>query len=196
MTKEYYTFIENYTKEGPKYDKKGNYIYKFGAAYKAAEKKIRFAAVFDNEITDSFDIYFFIETIQNFTIKIKDERLFYYKSLFDKKTKRAWEFFEQNSSHIEIIFNDKIEKYYFPIQPANRFVSDVWKNQFLDECKRSSPSEKLTDFLSHVNMLIDQMDHMVCLRTGLYGISVNPSLLETFRLVYLLLAASINTIMF
>merc|ERR1712224_784093 len=70
-----------------------------------------------------------------------------------------------------------------------------WQNKTLDKCKRNSPSEKLTDFLAQVNMLLDQMDHMVKLRTGKYGISVNPNVLVYLRLLYFALALGINVVM-
>jgi hypothetical protein len=142
-----------------------------------------FKRTFDEDVIESFDIYFFIETINSFSLKHCKSR-FYWPHKFNEETKRAWAFFELNSAHIELIFQGNLEKYYFPIQPANRFISEQDKNSFLDGCNRNSPSEKLLDFLSQVNMLLDQMDHMVKLRTGDYGIAVSPKWLSFFRLTH------------
>lgn len=164
------------------------------SAYRKAEKVTKFSDVFDTDLIEAFDIYFFIETINTFSLRYESSR-FYHTSKFSSLQRQAWNFFKTNSAHIEIIFNDNIEKYYFPIQPANNFVDPEWNIKFLDQCKRNSPSEKLTDFQGQVNMLLDQMDHMVKLRTGKYGISIHPNILVIMRLVYFALALGINLIM-
>jgi hypothetical protein len=78
--------------------------------------------VFNEQVSEAFNIFFFIETINNeldaneVTNKYREK-----KKEMEEKEKIAYDVFTANSAHIEIEFNDNLHKVYFMIQPACRY---------------------------------------------------------------------------
>lgn len=121
---------------------------------------------FENDFSEAFEIFFFIQNIE-------DTTGFYKKQLKELKStqKLAYEFFSSNSGQIEIIFQGTIQKVYFMVHPICRFFDANQKKLFLDNVKRDTPNEKITDLMTQAPMMFDRMDHMSLLRTKISFIS-------------------------
>lgn len=71
----------------------------------------------------------------------------------------AYKFFETNSSSIEIVFLEKIERIFFPLQPASTLLSEDEKTDFLDSVRRDTLINKLTDLMSYSQRCLILMDY-------------------------------------
>lgn len=151
-------------------------------------KRLKSKKMWADEIVDAFDIYFLINTIDEVTY-MYTERL----KILSGDEKIAYTFFQENSAHIEIVFNGRIEKYYFVIQPACGYLGDDAKESFMESLNRESPNEKLTDFINKIPILFDTIDMKANLRNSL--IRVHPRLFTTFRFIALMICLTISTIM-
>jgi hypothetical protein len=110
---------------------------------------------FNEKITEMFQTYFFLKSIAD---NLKEE----YEGFFssgDASEQEAIKFFEKNSSKIEVVFLNKLERIYFIIQPASSLLSQEEKNNFLDTVKRDSLNNKLSDLLLHSKRLLILMDY-------------------------------------
>lgn len=132
--------------------------------------KIKNRKTFNEETEEAFDIFFFIQTINDRTSIYKDK----IKELNGLEY-LAYSFFKKHSAHIEIVFKGKsdIHKIYFMIQPACRYLDENEKKYFIDNVKRETPNEKITDFMNQAPRLFDRMDHMSNLRSKCLAVSQN-----------------------
>jgi hypothetical protein len=115
---------------------------------------------FEEEFSEAFQIFFFIQNIE--------ENTGLYKKVLKElkpQQKLAYDFFLQNSGHIELIFQGNIQRIYFMIHPICRFLDDNQKKLFLDNVKRDTPNEKITDFLTQAPSMFDRMDHISILNS-------------------------------
>lgn len=143
--------------------------------------------LFDGEVLEAFDIFFFIQTIEDhsstYTQTIK--RL-------SSKTKEAYDFFTYFCGHIELIFQSRLQKVYFVKHPATMYLNGEDKDLLMNEVRRENINEKLSDFLEGAPPLFDRMDHSFDLdkRCG-----IKPKLLENVRTLAFLVACVINIYM-
>lgn len=143
---------------------------------------------FNSNISKAFNIFFFIETINNATDKYKEKK----KQMKDEH-KVAYDVFTANSAHIEIEFKDQLHKVYFMIQPACRYLDVNKKEQFMDNVNRGTANEKITDLMASTHGMFDVMDHMSNLKVKCPF--VNQSLLQICRDICLIIIAIINFFM-
>ena len=99
-----------------------------------AQAKLANKKYFDEKIISAFNLYFIMNILDGNTGN------FYKYKTFNVSTKRAFDFFKANSAHIEILFEEKIEKIYFPIQPACALLSHNHKFDVMHAVNRESPS--------------------------------------------------------
>ena len=111
------------------------------------------------EFSEAFEIFFFIQNIEDSTGMYK-KRLKELKGL----PRTVLDFFAKNSGHIEIIFQNSIQKVYFMIHPICRFYDANQKRIFLDTVNRDTPNDKITDLMNQAPMIFDRMDHISILR--------------------------------
>lgn len=125
------------------------------------EARVRQMRQFSEEAEEAFDIFFFIQTINDHTqLYAEDIKALSGSNLL------AFQFFEENSAHIEIVFRGDIHKIYFIVQPSCRYL-DVNEQKYVrDEEKQKTPNEKITDFTTKAPGLFDIMDHMNNLQTS------------------------------
>lgn len=126
---------------------------------------------FNSNISKAFNIFFFIETINEETDKYKEKC----KSM-SEDDRVAYEVFKDNSAHIEIDFKDNLHKVYFMIQPACQHLDQNKKNHFMDNVNRGTANEKITDLMAKTHEMFDVMDHMSKLKYRCRRFSIDQSI--------------------
>lgn len=109
---------------------------------------------FEEDMTEAFDIFFFMQTINENTSLYHDD----IKHL-DKLQKKAYDFFSKNTGTIEIIFEDQLQKVYFMKHPTTNYLDKEHKVELMNKVRRDNPNEKITDFFSETPILFDKMNH-------------------------------------
>lgn len=111
---------------------------------------------FDEEITEGFNLFFFL-------ININEET-----GIFEEKIKKltgkeliAFKFFNENSRSIEIVFKGILQRVYFVVHPACRFLSERSKKKFMDTVNRESSTQKLNDFIKASSKFVDEMEFSI-----------------------------------
>lgn len=92
--------------------------------------------------------------------------------------RKAYEFFEDNTRSIELIFDDELEQVYFIKQPVTRLLSEASKQEFYDTVDRSSLLKKHLDLLSHSQKLFSRMEYSSFMQRS------GNSFVEMCRVVY------------
>lgn len=140
---------------------------------------------FEDTFSEAFEIYFFIQNTEDstggYTKHIKD-----LKGLH----KLVYDFFKHNTGQIEIIFQGDIQRLYFMIHPICRYLDDNQKRLFLDNVKRETPTEKVTDFLMKAPLMFDRMDYISVLSSKVGFITEGT--LTKVRDIAFIIAAIIN----
>lgn len=145
--------------------------------------------IFDEEIEEAFEIYFFIQTVND----INGVYSSHIRNL--KGIKRlAFDFFKTFSNHIEVVFKGGLQKTYFIIQPACTYLPEKKKSTFLDSINRDTPHDKIISMIDNSAECFDIMDHLCTLRNN--NLRVSPKMLETVRLISLMLSFLINILIF
>jgi hypothetical protein len=145
--------------------------------------------IFNQEIEEAFEIYFFIHTVND----INGVYSAHIRNL--KGVKRlALDFFKTFSNHIEVVFKGGLQKTYFIIQPACTYLPEKKKLAFLDSFNRDTPHDKIISMIDNSAECFDIMDHLCTLRHN--NLKVSPKMLETARLVSLLISFLINALIF
>lgn len=80
--------------------------------------------------------------------------------------KTLFNFFEQHSASIEVIYKDKIYKIYHIIQPIFRNLREEFKDEIMDSIKRDAPKKKVQDFLNKTNMIFDVITYEDSLKSN------------------------------
>ena len=79
----------------------------------------------------------------------------------------AWLFYYHNTGHIEISMTETggdLEKYYFPIHPACRYIPHKEKYKYEAAISRENDTEKRLDIIKQKDTLITLIDHIFKLK--------------------------------
>jgi hypothetical protein len=111
---------------------------------------------FDEEITEGFNIFFFL-------ININEETGIFERKIRQLKGKEkiAFNFFNDNSQSIEIVFKGILQRVYFVVHPACSFLSNRSKKTFMDHVNRESCTQKLKDFIKTSPKFVDEMEFTI-----------------------------------
>ncbi|CAG9323264.1 unnamed protein product [Blepharisma stoltei] len=71
----------------------------------------------------------------------------------------AYKFFDGNTTHIEIVFNEEIIKYYFTKPPIALGYTNELKEEFSADADRTSTQTKLTYLTNQSDRTIEQLQH-------------------------------------
>lgn len=145
--------------------------------------------VFDQELEEAFEIYFFIMTVNDLTGVYSS----YIRNLKGIK-KLAFQFFKAYSNHIEVVFKGELQKSYFIIQPACMYLKEKHKLAFQNSVNRDTPNDKVMGLIDNAAEFFDIMDHLCSLRNKYFKIS--PKMFEAVRYFTLILSFVINGIYF
>lgn len=121
------------------------------------------------QVLESFDVYILIVTLADATPKVAT----FLKDTEDYTTreKDALEFFRRNVGNIEIVFNEKLLKVYFPIHSVCRYLTENTQKDFMMNVNRESPTEKINGLVSASAEFIVEMKHMAYLESQKFVIS-------------------------
>lgn len=145
--------------------------------------------VFDQELEEAFEIYFFIMTVNDLSGVYSS----YIRNLKGIK-KFAFEFFKEFSNHIEVVFRGGLQKSYFIIQPACMYLTKKKKLAFQNSVNRDTPNDKIMGMIDNAAEFFDIMDHLCYLKTKYYVVS--PRIFDAVRYFTLVLSFVINAIYF
>ena len=129
---------------------------------------------FDEEVIDSFEIYFFL-------ISINEETGKFTKLISNLEGGKllAVKFFKENSRSIEIVFKGILQKVYFVVHPACWYLAERSKEQFMFEVQRFSVHQKLKDYVKATFKMIDDMEFQIKQKAN------RNVLLDTFKFSHL-----------
>jgi hypothetical protein len=144
--------------------------------------------VFSDEIQLGFNIFFFIKMIDDMINSYEDK----ITELSDLEL-AAYNFFKDNSGHLEVNFHGTIQKVYFMKHPACNYIDPEAQAKLMVEVRRDSANEKIADFLAFAPNLFNLMDHTFEMTTRN---KIRPAYLSYVRTLALLVSFAINIYMF
>lgn len=121
---------------------------------------------FDEELAEAFDMFIFIKMLNQSTGCYSDD----IRSLKGLE-KLTFNFFDHNTSDIEVLFEGHLQKIFFILHPATRMLTDSVKEDFMENCKRDTPNDKLIDLMAAAPPFFDLMDHFFNLANGFLKIN-------------------------
>ena len=134
---------------------------------------------FGPRVLEAFQIFALLRIMEDHNKEIKD---FIDQGRRDGRLEplqiKAISFFKANTTSIEIILNDEIQKIYFPIDPKTRFLSLETKEKLINEVNRGSHNQKISDLLDAADGLFDEMEHSAYINSLKFNVTT-----ERFTLV-------------
>jgi hypothetical protein len=143
---------------------------------------------FDPEVKLGFNIFFFIKMVDDMTESYAERIL-----ELNESDAIAFNFFRENSGHLEVNFHGSIQKVYFMKHPACNYLDAEAQAELLTIVRRDSANEKIADFLATAPSLFNLMDHTFEMTTRH---KLRPAYLTHVRTLALLVAYAINLYMF
>ena len=144
--------------------------------------------VFTDSISDCLEIFLFLRTINESSTR------------YEKKVRKlrgisrsAFEFYMDNTSHIEINFRNKTTKTYFVKHPACRYLSVDVQNQLMNSVNRENSNQKVADFVNSAQSMFNRMEYLQMLITRY---RINPQYVSQFRKLSLFVCAVLNMYLF
>lgn len=144
--------------------------------------------VFDDRVKLGFNVFFFLKMVRDCTGIYSDAILD-----LEGRDAIAFEFFKENSGHLEVNFHGSIEKVYFMKHPACNYLDSEYQTRLMASVRRESANEKITDFLAFAPNLFNLMDHTFHMSKRR---KIRPVYLGFVRDVALLVSFAINLAMF
>lgn len=145
-------------------------------------------SAFTGTIFDCLEIFVFLRTINenstHYERKIKSLR---------GLAKFAFEFYMENTSHIEINFRNNITRSYFVKHPACLYLSEEVQQELMNTVSRDTPNQKVSDFVNASQSMFNRMEYVQLLITKY---RVNPKYVVHFRKLSLFICALLNTYLF
>lgn len=111
--------------------------------------------LFKGEIKLGFNIFIFLSMVMDTVSGAYSDKVAELKG--DQEI--AFKFFQNNTGQIEICFNGTVHKVYFMKHPACNYLELAFQEQVMNEVRRETPNEKISDFLSAAPRLFNQIDH-------------------------------------
>ena len=188
LTKEFESFMRNKLGLSPPFP-----------SVEELNKMMKFSR-YEGNIAQTFNLFLLIKTIA-FNIKPSDDpdskNAAQYALENDQDVNplnnQAIEFFDSNVVSIEIFFQEKLQRIFFPIEPVCRNLSKETRIKLMSEVKRDSPNEKIMGLLSASSDLFNEMEHMTYLKT--WKIRFTAARLSLFRNLSTLIALFLNILM-
>jgi len=113
--------------------------------------------IYFGDLNEAFGIYMLMATL---AVHSDLARSAVNPSNFDSKDRVAVEFFTQNAGCIEINWQDKLERVYYPIPPICAYLTEASRQKVLWGVSRESPGEKMMDFYTFTEELQAEMQHL------------------------------------
>lgn len=146
------------------------------------------SSTFGFEMIEGFEVYFFIQTINDCQGAYRS-----FISAMKEHEERAYNFFKENSGHIEIIFQDRLQRIYFIKHPACNYLAEEEKDSLMNTVRRDNPTEKISDFMKATPNFFSSMDHLFRLAKRW---KIKPVYQEKVRNTALVISFMINIYMF
>ena len=145
-------------------------------------------SLFDEDSSETFDIFFLIKTLNNQTGRYSNDI-----SKLTGLQKNAFDFYSFHTGQLELVFRDnELYNQYFIIQPACRYYEDSDKDDLMVNLNRDSAKEQVTDFLSYAPKIFDTIEHLSKLLKDQKFYTPSIKLYKQLRLLSLFIAIIIN----
>ena len=142
--------------------------------------------LFPKVILESFDIFSLFQIINDMT-GIYASKI----ELLSGKQKFAYNFYSFNCEHIELVFDDILQKVYFLKHPACNYLHQEDKEMLMSSVSRDNPAQKLSDFLWQSYFYFDLMNHFFHLSKNA-KIKLTSEYLEFVRNLALVISCILN----
>ena len=98
---------------------------------------------FDSRLTEAFNLFIFLLTVN-------DRASSYEAEIMNNSGigKAAYDFFESNTGHIEIVFEGEVQKIYFIKHPACNYLSQNSMDEVMGSVRRENQNQKISDFVN------------------------------------------------
>jgi hypothetical protein len=106
--------------------------------------------ILDDQLGGIFDQFFVLKTILQ-----EQNSLQMFLTSLDPLQCSYYNFFDQHSASTEILFQNKIHKVNFTIQPVFRHLGVSDKEKIMTEVRLDTPKNKIYDFLQHLPLTYD-----------------------------------------
>ena len=146
--------------------------------------------VYFGDLNEAFAIYMLIATIARHNENAKDALM---AANYAKQDVVALEFFMHNTGCIEVNWNDKLERVYFPIPPVCSFLTEATIEKVKWTINRETPGEKVQSFFEYTTEMHTEMLHLENMSKNkfLAFLSLQSGNLKTIQLM---LAITINAL--
>jgi len=147
--------------------------------------------IYFGDLNEAFGIFMLMATL---AVHSDLARAAVNPSNYTPEDRVAVEFFTTNAGSIEIKWDDKLERVYFPIPPICQYLTEASRQRVLWGVNRESPGEKMMDFFTFTEELKAEMMHLEKMST-FQSISFISRNFESLKAVMLYLAFLINALL-
>lgn len=151
-------------------------------------QRIMKKSLWPEDVAKSFPLFFLIKIFTSIDPKWKES-----VETLDPETLKAYNFFKDNSGHVEIVFQGQIEKMYFIIHPCCQHLGLGLKDKLYDELSCYESTQRLTEFISKVPTFFDFIDHTAKLKTR--SVIFNQTVLKSIRFLSVLVTLTMIVLM-
>lgn len=120
---------------------------------------------FTPEVLESFDVYILMATLADKDPRMKDNLKSVLSDEYEYPLEtKALNFMKMNTGNVEIFFEGKLLKVYFPIYPICRNLTENSKNNLMLTVNRESAVNKVSGLVVACPKLFTEMEYMSILR--------------------------------
>ena len=114
------------------------------SSLRVINEKISLLQKFEGNIEEAFNMYFLLLNLANNGKKKINQASNALKFDYnDQITLNALEFFKSNTGNIEILFQNKLNRVFFPLHPVCKNLSKETRTELMTEIKRDTPQSKI-----------------------------------------------------
>lgn len=141
---------------------------------------------YDSNFENIFNTFFVLKLLY-----FSDD--FHFNSdVLDEQQRLIFNYFNEHSGSIEVIFKDKIYVLYHIIHPIFRNLKEELKEEMMDKVQRDAPKKKVQDYLNRMPMVFDILTYETKLKSNKY---LSFNFYEWIELACLILCVIINSLM-
>lgn len=141
---------------------------------------------YDSKFENIFNTFFVLKLLYF------SDGVHFNSDLLTEEQRSIYNYFDEHSGSIEIIFKDKIYVLYHIIHPIFRNFKDELKEDLMDNVQRDAPKKKVQDYLNRMPMIFDILTYETKLKSNKY---LSFNYFEWTELICLILCVSINSLM-
>jgi hypothetical protein len=147
--------------------------------------------VYFGDLNEAFGIFMLISTV---AIHSEDGRKALQPANYSKEDRVAIEFFQVNTGCIEVNWDGKLERVYFPIPPICAYLTEATREKVKWGVNRESPGEKVQSFFEYTSELHAEMQHLEQMSKS-KALALLSTYVDDLKSLQLLVALAINVLL-